>query len=126
MSKAMSFNIFTNEPEKIIKFYSETLGWEITQFGNEQHWGVKAGPDDEPGVNGWIDMRVGNRTTINHYRIPAYEETIEKIIKAGGKVISDMDMGDMGHHAFCEDPEGNVFGVMWENPNFKPPARPPS
>jgi predicted enzyme related to lactoylglutathione lyase len=124
MAKAMSFNIFIDDPEKAIKFYTEALGWEFTRFGEQQHWMIKAGPDDEPGVDGWLDMKVGNRAVVNHFRIPAYQETIDKIIKAGGKVIEEMDMGDMGHHAFCEDPEGNIFGVMWENPNWVPPARP--
>ena len=125
MSKAMSFNIYVDNPEKAIRFYSEALGWEITQFKEEQHWMVKAGPEDEQGVDGFLDPRVGNRTTVNHYRIPSYKETLEKIVKGGGKVLEEMDMGDMGKHAFCEDPEGNVFGVMWENPDWKPPDMKP-
>jgi predicted enzyme related to lactoylglutathione lyase len=89
---------------------------------------VNAGPDDEPGISGFIEPREGNReenvenrSTVIHYRVASYDDIIEKVKKLGGKVLDEFDMGEMGRHATCEDPEGNVFAVMWENPNAKMP-----
>lgn len=117
MAKALRFLLYVDDPGRAIKFYTETLGWKMTRSpGGEQHWWITAGPDNEEGLDGDLEVRTGNRSTVNHYRIPAYEETLEKIKKAGGRVLSEEPMGEMGNHAFCEDTEGNVFGVMWERP----------
>lgn len=55
----------------------------------------------------------------------SHMNTLEKITRAGGKILEEMDMDDMGRHAFCEDPNGNVPGLMWENPDTEPPKGPP-
>lgn len=124
MSKALRFSLYVDNPERAIKFYSEVLGWKMKKapMGGDQHWWITAGLEDEEGLDGDLEGRVGNRTTVNHFRIPSYEDTLEKVKKAGGKVLSEEPMGEMGNHAFCQDTEGNVFGVMWENPDWKPPA----
>jgi predicted enzyme related to lactoylglutathione lyase len=123
MSKAMRFLLYADDLERAARFYTEVLGWEMkkapAELGGDNHWFITAGPEDEPGLDGDLEKRVSNRTTVNHFRIPSYKETLEKIVRAGGKVLSEEPMGEMGNHAFCQDTEGNVFGVMWE----KPPAR---
>jgi predicted enzyme related to lactoylglutathione lyase len=128
MSKAMTFSIYVGNEEQAVKFYSEVLGWKIEKFPGGSHYMVNAGPDDEPGISGFIEPREGNReknvekrSTVNHYRITSYENVIKTVKKLGGKVLDEFEMGEMGRHATCEDPEGNVFAVMWENPNFNPP-----
>ena len=121
MSKAMNFSLYVDDMEKALRFYSEVFGWKLQKFPGGQHYIAVAGAKDEQGVDGFIEPRVGTRSTVNHFRIPSYDETLKKITRAGGKILDEMDMGDMGKHAFCEDPDGNVLGLMWENPNFKPP-----
>ena len=128
MSKAMRFLLYVDDIERAVEFYTEALGWQMRkappELGGDKHYWITAGPDDEPGLDGDLEVRVGNRATINHYRIPSYKDTLEKIKNGGGKVVSEEDMGEMGKHAFCEDPDGNLFGVMWENPNWTPPKPP--
>jgi len=123
MPKAMTFSIYVNDMERAIKFYSEVLGWEMKQFPGAAHYMVNAGDKDEPGITGFLEPRVGNRekdvtdrTTVNHYRVFSYEDTIKKVIESGGKILDEFSMGDMGNHATCQDTEGNVFAIMWEKP----------
>jgi uncharacterized protein len=131
MAKAMNFSLYVDDPERAVKFYSEVLGWKMQKFPGAAHYMIDAGPAEEQGVSGFMEPRVGNRekdvknrSTVLHIRVSSYEDTINKIIDAGGKVLDDFPMGDMGHHATCQDTEGNVFAIMWENPNAKVPAKP--
>lgn len=125
MSKAMNFSIYVDDMERALRFYSEVFGWKADKFPGGEHYIVSAGEEDEQGVDGFLEPRQKTRSTVNHFRIFSYDETLEKITREGGKILEEMDMGDMGRHAFCEDPDGNVLGLMWENPNFEPPQRPP-
>lgn len=120
MSKALRFSLYVDDPDRAIKFYSEALGWKMTKSPmGDLHWWITAGPDEEEGLDGDLEQRVDNRATVLHFRIPSYKDTLEKITKNGGKILSEEPMGEMGNHAFCEDTEGNVFGVMWEKPPIK-------
>ena len=115
MSKAIRFSLYVDDPERAIKFYSDVLGWEMKKSPiGDQHWWITAGPEDEEGLDGDLEGRVGNRTTVNHFRVASFEDTLKKVKSNGGTVISETPMGDMGYHAFCEDSEGNVIGVFQE------------
>lgn len=131
MAKAMNFTLYVNDAEKEMKFYSEVLGWGFTKMPMGNHYGIDAGAKEEQGIGGFMEPREGNRekntevrSTVNHYRVSDYDKMIAAVKAMGGKILDEFDMGEMGRHATLEDPEGNVFGAMWVNPNFKPPARP--
>lgn len=113
MSKAMRFLLYGDDLERAVNFYTEVLGWKMTGGQNDHYW-INAGPADEEGLDGDLEKRVGNRTTVNHFRVKSFKDTVAKIKANGGKIISETPMGEMGFHAFCEDTEGNVFGIMEE------------
>ena len=113
MSKALRFTLYYDDPERALKFYSEVLGWQMSG-GREGHYWIKAGPREEDGLDGDLEKRVDNRTTVNHFRVKSFKETVARIKANGGRIISETPMGDMGFHAFCEDTEGNIFGIMEE------------
>ena len=37
------FEIHASEPQRLIDFYSQLLGWEFTQFGEMPYWSIATG-----------------------------------------------------------------------------------
>jgi predicted enzyme related to lactoylglutathione lyase len=45
---------------------------------------------------------------------------VRKIVEAGGKVLTPkMAVPGVGYMSYCKDTEGNVFGIMQNDPNAK-------
>lgn len=62
--------------------------------------------------------RMGSESTINIIDVPNIDEFIENIVKAGGKVVAPkMAVPGVGYAAYCEDTEGNQFGLMQDDPS---------
>ena len=61
------FEIHATEPQRLIDFYSELLGWRFTQFGDTPYWTIETGEGSignvagEPGmgINGGLAQREG-------------------------------------------------------------------
>ena len=43
MSKVVYFEIPVDDPDRAAGFYRDALGWEISRFGDEPYWLVRAG-----------------------------------------------------------------------------------
>ena len=115
MARPVHFEILADEPEKAAVFYSDVFGWKITTWdGDEQgYWLANTGPDDEAGIHGALMHRHFPQAVINTVEVESLEETLEKVSSAGGKKIhGPEEIPGVGTHAYCEDPEGNLFGVM--------------
>ncbi len=82
------------------------------------YWLVTAGKDDEPGINGAIAKKDDTHpTTINTISVSSFEESVEKIKLSGGEVLMPkMTVPHVGYMTYCKDPEGNIFGIMQQNP----------
>ena len=52
MPKIVHFEIPADDLQRASAFYHDVLGWEISRFGDEPYWLVRAGEDGEPGANG--------------------------------------------------------------------------
>src|SRR3954447_17730616 len=59
------FEIHASEPQRLIDFYSNLLGWRFTQFGEMAYWAIDTGEGaiamDVPGrgINGGLTQRGG-------------------------------------------------------------------
>lgn len=119
MPRPIHFEILANDPERIGDFYHRVLGWEIATWegGEQDYWLVTTGPDDAPGINGGIMRRHFPQAVINIIEVESLEDVLAKIEAAGGrKVNGPSEVPGVGLHAYCEDPEGNLFGVLESSP----------
>lgn len=58
------------------------------------------------------------KCTTNTVGVESYEETTKKIIAAGGKILTPKTaVPGIGYMSYCQDTEGNVFGIMQNDPN---------
>jgi predicted enzyme related to lactoylglutathione lyase len=75
MSRVVHFEIHAENPERAVKFYSTTFGWEFTRWnGPQEYWLIKTGPDNQPGINGGL---VPRRGTIDGQAVIAYVCTVD-------------------------------------------------
>ena len=119
MKRPVHFEILADDPKKTAGFYESLLGWEIaTGGGGEQsYWLVTTGPDDVPGINGGIMQRSFQQGVINTLEVESIEDMLKSVEANGGKLIhGPNEVPGVGLHAYCADPEGNLFGMMQPNP----------
>lgn len=124
MPRVIHFEIHADQPERAIKFYQTTLGWEFTKWdGPQAYWLVKTGQDGQPGINGGLIQRQGkiDGTAVIAYvctvDTPSVDQYVAKIQAAGGtQVVPKMPIPGIGWLAYCKDTEGNIFGLMQADP----------
>jgi len=114
MPRVVHFKIHADSLERAGKFFKKVSGWKIEKWqGPMDYRLVTTGEQKEPGINGEIMKRVGNGSVWNTVDVPSVDEYIQKIVKAGGKVVTPKTaVPGVGWTAYCQDSEGNVFGLM--------------
>jgi uncharacterized protein len=88
------------------------------------YWLVKAGSESEPGIDGGIGKRSDRVATgisghiLITFSVPSVDEYIERIRKAGGKVLmTKSPIPGVGYIAYGSDGEGNEFGILEADPS---------
>ncbi len=115
MKRPVHFEILADDPKKISKFYESLFGWGISTWegGEQDYWLVTTGEDDVPGINGGIMSRSLKQAVINTIEVESLEDMMKSLKENGGKVVhGPNEVPGVGLHAYCADPEGNLFGIM--------------
>ena len=122
MSRVIHFEIPATEPERAAAFYGKAFGWKFDKWpGPMEYWMVTTGKESEPGINGGMMKKPGGVTsTTNTIGVASVDDAVAAVLKAGGKnIMPKTPIPTVGYFAYCEDTEGNVFGVMQADPNAK-------
>lgn len=128
MGRPVHFEILGDDPAKLAGFYSEVLGWEFQSWSGseeyqQEYWLATTGPEDEAGINGAIMKRHFPQSVINTTLVDSLDETLAQVTASGGKLVfRPNEIPHVGTHAYCEDPEGNLFGVIEELKTNNPPV----
>jgi len=122
MPRVVHFEISVDDPERAIKFYTEVFGWKVKKWeGPIEYWLASTGGEDQPGIDGALMRRQDpSASTINTIDVPSVDEFSSKIIEAGGKLIQPKQtIPGVGYFAYCQDTEGNTFGLIEEDTSVK-------
>ena len=121
MPRVVHFEVYADDPQRAAAFYQKVFGWKISKWeGPTDYWLVTTGEASEPGIDGGIMQRMEQETTVNTIDVPSVDEFTQKITEAGGKVVvQKMAIPGVGYMAYYTDSEGNVFGIMEEDPSTK-------
>jgi predicted enzyme related to lactoylglutathione lyase len=121
MPRVVHFEIPVDDPDRAVKFYESVFGWKIKKWeGPIDYWLVTTGESSEPGIDGGIMQRGDVKTTTNTIGVDSVDEYAEKIAEAGGKAVTPkMAVPGVGWFSYCSDPDGNLFGIMQDDPNAK-------
>lgn len=119
MPRVAGFQMSAVHPDRAFKFYGDVFGWTFTKWDTpEDRWLVTTGPQTEPGINGTlVQHRSPPATradlTMLCIGVTSIEETIERILGAGGEVVSGAaPVEGLGMVAICRDPEANLFQLL--------------
>lgn len=121
MPRVIHFELAAERPERAVKFYEQAFGWKIEKWaGPMDYWLVMTG-EGEPGIDGAIMPREEPVAhTVNTIGVPSVDEFMAKVTAAGGKVLGPKStIPGVGYHAYCQDTEGNVFGIMQDDPSAR-------
>ena len=123
------FEIHASEPQRLIDFYSELLGWEFTQFGDIPYWSIVTGAGaigntaGQPGlgINGGLTQRMGPKpeagAAVNGGNIVVGVDDVDALMRrglelGGAEALPADDMQGVGRVGYLLDPDGNVFGLI--------------
>jgi len=124
MPRVIHFELNADDPERAVKFYQEVFGWNTQKWdGPQSYWLLMTGAEGQPGINGGLMRRSDNplpTSTTNTIDVPSVDDYAQKVAEQGGKIVVPKGaVPGIGYVAYCEDTEGNVFGIM----QFDPSAR---
>ena len=123
------FEIHASEPQQLIDFYSELLGWRFTQFGDMEYWSIETGDEaiappsrTGSGINGGLTRRRGPRPElggpVNGANVViGVDGDIDALFARGLELgataaLALDDMPGVGRLGYLLDPDGNVFGLI--------------
>ena len=116
MPRVVHFEIYGDNPEKLIKFYEKVFGWKFEKWGPLDYWIIMTG--EGPGIDGGLGKE--KSPGINTIDVPDVDEYLKKIERDGGTVVTPKTtLPGIGYLAYFKDPEGNVFGIMKDDPAAK-------
>jgi len=120
LPRVVHFEISAEKPEKLTKFYEQVFKWKFEKWdGPMDYWLITTG-ENEPGIDGGLQRRRKDASTVNTIGVDSVDEYIEKITKNNGTVIMPKTaIPGIGWTAYFKDPEGNTFGLMENDPSAK-------
>lgn len=126
MPRPVHFDISAEDPQRALKFYQDAFGWTSQKWdGPMEYWMLMTGDDKEPGINGGLSPRDAEDKTnvMNTIQVECVETYSDKVKANGGQVVRDkMPIPGVGYMAFCQDTEGNDFGIIQMDENAAAPS----
>ena len=122
MARVVHFEITADDPARAAGFYGKVFGWKFLRWeGSQPYWLATTGEKGSAGIDGAIMNRHGSgQKVINTIGVESWEEAAKAIEAAGGKVGDKDLIPGVGTFAYCEDTEGNLFGIMEAVPGGMP------
>ena len=134
MSRVVHFEIHASNPEGMIAFYTSMFGWSIEPWGPPgMYWIIRTAPHAEkgkegPGIDGGMVPRRGapavDGQAVNAFvctvNVDDVTASMDKAVQLGGTVaLPRMAIPTVGWLAYFKDPDGNIVGVMQNDPTAK-------
>jgi uncharacterized protein len=122
MARVVHFELPSDNPERTVRFYKEVFGWQFQKWdGPQEYWLISTGSDGQPGINGGMMRRQHpGAGTVNTVDVASVDQSAATIEKNGGKIVmAKMPVPGAGLLAYCQDTEGNVFGILQKDANAR-------
>ena len=122
MPRPIHFEIPAVDTQRAIDFYSRVFGWKFHKWeGPTDYWLITTGPDSEPGINGGLlPRRDPAQPCVNTVGVDNLDLALQAVTGNGGSVaLPKMAVPGVGWLAYCKDPDGNMIGMMQNDPSAK-------
>ena len=120
MGRVVHFEIPADDTKRAVNFYAKVFGWKFEKWpGPMEYWLVSTGDAGAPGINGGLVPNGSTvKSTTNTIEVDSVDAAATAVKSAGGKQLSPKNaIPGVGYFAYCEDTEGNMFGVMQNDTN---------
>lgn len=125
-SRVIHFEIHAADPTRAQVFYEKLFDWKFAKWeGPMEYWLITTGDASTPGINGAMIKRMGSSPQIGApvsayvctVNVDSVDTTVEMALASGGTVaLPKMAVPGIGWLAYLIDPDGNIFGVMANDP----------
>jgi uncharacterized protein len=113
MNRPVHFEILGNDPARLAEFYGAVFGWKAATWEGQGYWMLTTGQPDTPGIDGGLMHRHFEQPVINTMAVASLDHALATVAANGGsKVHGPNEIPGVGTHAYCADPEGNLFGLL--------------
>jgi predicted enzyme related to lactoylglutathione lyase len=128
MPRPIHFEIHADDPARARTFYESMFGWTFSQWGGQEYWLIKTGEPGQPGIDGGMIRRMGPPPTkgqpVNAYvctvDVANLDASVAKATSSGGTIaVPRMGVPGIGWLAYVTDTEGNIVGMMENDPAAK-------
>jgi uncharacterized protein len=121
MNRVIHFELGAVDPARAVEFYKSVFGWEAQRFGTEEYWLIRTGSSPEPGIDGAVLRNKDSQPrTVNSIAVDSVDDFARKVEEHGGKVVvPKMIIPGVGYLAYCNDTEGNIFGIFQADHSVK-------
>jgi predicted enzyme related to lactoylglutathione lyase len=120
MNRVYYFEMPVEDFDRAITFYATVFGWKVTKEDRPSgpYYAVNTGDASKPGINGsFFKKDEGWNHISNVISVEDIDDIIKKIKKLGGEIIFPKTViNGVGYLAYFNDPEGNTFGMMQNDP----------
>ena len=129
MPGPVHFEIQADDLDRAQAFYGAVFGWtfeDYSQFTGSPYFGIVAGAEGEPGINGGLLPRPapapapeqGTNAYVCTMGTADYDATEAAILEAGGQVaLPKYALTGMAWQGYYLDTEGNTFGIHQPDQN---------
>lgn len=120
MPRVTHFEIEAEKLEQLTKFYEKVFSWKFEKWGGPiDYWMIMTG-ENELGIDGGLLKRTETSKLVNTIGVVSIDEYLKRIQENEGKVlVTKKAIPGVGWTALFKDPEGNIFGLMEEDPTAK-------
>ncbi|MDX1417628.1 MAG: VOC family protein [Candidatus Promineifilaceae bacterium] len=118
MTRVTHFDMTADDVERAIGFYANVFGWKFDKWaGPMEYWLISTGSEEQVGINGGLSHREDpDPGTVLTIDVDSVDDFAAKIEAEGGKIIRPKGaIPGVGWFAYCQDTEGNFFGLMEED-----------
>ena len=123
------FELHASEPQRLIDFYSELLGWRFSQWGEVPYWAIETGEGAignvagtaGHGINGGLVPRQGSTPEMGSpvvgCNIVVGVDDVDGLMRRGielgaTEALPAEDYQGIGRVGYLLDPDNNVFGMI--------------
>jgi predicted enzyme related to lactoylglutathione lyase len=116
MPRVIHFEIGADEAGRALRFYEDVFGWRARKWeGPEDYWLLGTG-EGGPGIDGGLYRRhegMSFNAHVNTIDVPSVDDYLARVEAAGGRGLTKkITLPGVGYLAYCQDTEGNTFGIM--------------
>jgi len=121
MPRVSHFEIMSEQPEKSVQFYTKVFGWRFQKWdGPMEYWLITTGDPAQPGIDGGLGRGKPVDQVVLTVTSVKLDATLKAAVAAGGTIAKPKGaIPGVGWYATIRGPDGNLFGLMEDDPSAK-------